>query len=90
MSNRAYDPQHIQPHDLNISPLGARRMAAAAASTGQEARRARANLTALQAVTELLAVRERELLTLKGPCSNKACRLHYKHEGVCAPAVERG
>lgn len=31
----------------------------------------------------VLAERERELLELKGPCSNKACRLHYAHAGPC-------
>jgi hypothetical protein len=29
------------------------------------------------------AVRERELLELKGPCSTKTCRLHYAHSGPC-------
>jgi hypothetical protein len=28
-------------------------------------------------------LRERELLELKGPCSNKECRLHYAHSGPC-------
>jgi hypothetical protein len=27
--------------------------------------------------------RERELLELKGPCSNSACSLHYAHSGPC-------
>ena len=31
----------------------------------------------------VLAVRERELLAIKGPCSNKHCRLHYAHSGLC-------
>ncbi|UGL63300.1 hypothetical protein SEA_TOKKI_77 [Arthrobacter phage Tokki] len=31
----------------------------------------------------VLRIRERELLKLKGPCSNKACRLHNSHEGPC-------
>lgn len=31
----------------------------------------------------VLAERERELLTLKGPCSNRDCRLHYAHSGPC-------
>jgi len=39
-----------------------------------------ANLVAAKAV---LAERERELIELKGPCSNSACRLHYAHSGPC-------
>lgn len=31
----------------------------------------------------VLAERERELLELKGPCSNALCRLHYAHAGPC-------
>lgn len=31
----------------------------------------------------ILAARERELLELKGPCSNNRCRLHYAHSGPC-------
>ena len=31
----------------------------------------------------VLADRERELLDLKGPCSNSRCRLHYAHSGPC-------
>ncbi|MCY1141357.1 hypothetical protein OWR29_25445 [Actinoplanes sp. Pm04-4] len=31
----------------------------------------------------VLADRERELLEIKGPCSSKACRLHYAHSGPC-------
>ena len=38
----------------------------------------------LKAVEFVLAERERELLTLKGPCSNKSCGLHYAHSGPCA------
>jgi hypothetical protein len=34
-------------------------------------------------MTNVIADRERELLTLKGPCSNKACRLHYAYSGPC-------
>lgn len=40
----------------------------------------------IAALTAILADRERELLELKGPCSNKACRLHYAHSGPCGPA----
>lgn len=32
----------------------------------------------------VLADRERELLELKGPCSNRTCGLHYAHSGPCA------
>jgi hypothetical protein len=31
----------------------------------------------------VLAERERELLELKGPCSNQSCPLHYAHSGPC-------
>lgn len=37
------------------------------------------------ALKVVLADRERELWDLKGPCSNKECRLHYAHSGPCAP-----
>lgn len=37
----------------------------------------------LDASRRVLADRERELLELKGPCSNKRCRLHYAHSGPC-------
>ena len=35
------------------------------------------------ALKSILADRERELLAAKGPCSTKACRLHYAHSGPC-------
>lgn len=35
------------------------------------------------ALRHVLADRERELLDLKGPCSNTRCRLHYAHSGPC-------
>jgi hypothetical protein len=38
------------------------------------------------ATKAVLAERERELLELKGPCSNRNCRLHYAHAGPCDPA----
>lgn len=38
----------------------------------------------LKAVEFVLAVRERELLAIKGPCSNKTCELHYAHSGLCS------
>lgn len=31
----------------------------------------------------VLADRERELLDLNGPCSNRQCRLHLAHSGPC-------
>lgn len=37
----------------------------------------------LRAVAAVLVIREKELLDLKGPCSNKACPLHYAHSGPC-------
>lgn len=37
----------------------------------------------LAATRAVLADRERELLDIKGPCSNKKCRLHYAHSGPC-------
>ena len=36
----------------------------------------------LKAVKSILAIREKELLELKGPCST--CRLHFAHSGPCA------
>jgi hypothetical protein len=39
----------------------------------------------LRASAAVLVERERELLELKGPCSNKSCRLHRAHSGPCAP-----
>lgn len=39
--------------------------------------------SALHATQFVLGERERELLELKGPCSNQACRLHYAHAGPC-------
>ena len=38
----------------------------------------------LKAVEFVLRERERELLILKGPCSNKSCGLHYAHSGPCS------
>lgn len=35
------------------------------------------------AILRILTERERELLQLKGPCSNEKCRLHYAHSGPC-------
>jgi hypothetical protein len=35
------------------------------------------------ATQAVLRVREKELLDLKGPCSNPRCRLHHAHSGPC-------
>jgi len=43
----------------------------------------RAVLVRARALEAVLAVRERELLELKGPCRNSKCRLHYAHSGPC-------
>jgi hypothetical protein len=37
----------------------------------------------LRATRSVLAMREAELLALKGPCSNGGCGLHYAHSGLC-------
>lgn len=45
----------------------------------------------LEASRFVCAELKRELLELKGPCSNKRCRLHYAHSGPCdesAPKTE--
>jgi hypothetical protein len=44
------------------------------------------------ATRAVLSERERELLELKGPCSNTGCRLHYAHAGPCdiKPGDRRG
>ena len=44
----------------------------------------------LAATRSVLADRERELLTLKGPCSSRQCRLHYAHSGPCDIVAEAG
>lgn len=44
----------------------------------------RALHAALEAAQAVLRERERELLTLKGPCSNRSCELHHAHSGPCA------
>jgi hypothetical protein len=36
-----------------------------------------------QAAKAILAIREEELLKLKGPCRVNKCRLHYAHSGPC-------
>jgi hypothetical protein len=36
-----------------------------------------------EATKAVLAYREKELLDLKGPCSNTRCRLHRAHSGPC-------
>jgi hypothetical protein len=37
----------------------------------------------LRATQAVLRDREAELLALKGPCSNRDCRLHHAHSGPC-------
>lgn len=44
----------------------------------------------LRAARAVCAERERELLELKGPCSDKTCRLHYAHSGPCDTTSEQG
>jgi hypothetical protein len=34
-------------------------------------------------LSNILAIRERELLEAKGPCSNAKCMLHRAHAGPC-------
>lgn len=41
------------------------------------------NRPRVEGLFAVLRIRERELLKLKGPCSNKACRLHQAHDGPC-------
>jgi hypothetical protein len=36
----------------------------------------------------VLAERERELMQIKGPCSNMKCVLHYAHFGPCNEVVK--
>lgn len=43
----------------------------------------RARPLTLSAAVAILAERERELLELKGSCSNIKCHLHYAHSGSC-------
>ncbi len=74
---------HIEPHAFT-APL-------AALEAAEEAERAQAVAAAEargydRAVANgriVLADREKELLDLKGPCSNGRCRLHYAHSGPC-------
>jgi 3-deoxy-D-arabino-heptulosonate 7-phosphate (DAHP) synthase len=37
----------------------------------------------VMALESVLRERERELLEIKGPCSNSDCGLHYAHRGPC-------
>lgn len=41
------------------------------------------------ALRRVLDERERELLAVKGACSNADCRLHRAHSGPCDVAVRR-
>lgn len=40
--------------------------------------------TTVMSLRAVLAERDRELLEIKGPCSNKVCSFHYAHSGPCA------
>ena len=51
--------------------------------TGQPKHAVQAVASELSAVRFVLAERERELLEIQGPCSNRHCRLHYAHSGPC-------
>lgn len=46
------------------------------------------DLPEVSAALSVLADRERELLELKGPCTNGRCRLHRAHSGPCNPAAK--
>lgn len=37
----------------------------------------------VRALENILEVREKELIDLKGPCSNPRCSLHYAHSLGC-------
>lgn len=54
-----------------------------ATENGNESAATRDLQDRLRATKFVLGVRERELLELKGPCSNKACALHFAHSGPC-------
>lgn len=41
-------------------------------------------LAQLRAVKAALAMREEELIQIRGVCRNPTCRLHYAHSGPCA------
>lgn len=43
----------------------------------------------VEGIFAVLRIRERELLKLQGPCSNKDCRLHKAHEGPCDERKKR-
>jgi len=37
----------------------------------------------LRATKAVLAIREEELIQIRGTCRNPNCRLHYAHSGPC-------
>lgn len=39
-----------------------------------------------QKLTRQLALRENELIQIRGICRNSACRLQYAHQGECLPS----
>ena len=78
-----YSPGFVEL--ANILGVGDTEMATSA-SVAWRPLQSPAELTArLAGCGQILADRERELLQLKGPCSNKECPLHYAHSGPCAP-----
>lgn len=44
----------------------------------------------IRMLESIIAIRDKELLEVKGPCSNKDCRLHYAHAGPCADRSPTG
>jgi hypothetical protein len=44
----------------------------------------------IESLQYLLALRERELLAIKGPCSYSYCRLHAEHSGPCDVKLKTG
>ena len=71
--------------DFKLPPSGAKGEFARQALAAQKsaARVIGAADQLLMATRAVLTERERELLELKGPCSNNACRLHFAHAGPC-------
>lgn len=60
------------------------------ASAGAGAANVEDLIIKLEAARFVCQVREKELLDLKGPCSNDRCRLHYAHSGPCDIRSPRG
>ncbi|WGH21757.1 hypothetical protein SEA_INKED_73 [Arthrobacter phage Inked] len=51
--------------------------------SSEKAKSFKPNRPRVEGLFAVLRIRERELLKLKGPCSNKSCRLHKEHQGPC-------